>query len=120
MEADNGRSALTVMQTTPPDLILLDLMMPEMDGFEFVTELRLNPEWHTIPIVVVTAKDLTLDERRLLNGYVERILQKGAYDRGDLLQQVSTLVKSYIVPPEIGKNEVTMPAPGTASEGKPL
>ena len=59
-----------------PSLILLDLMMPEMDGFEFAAEVRRHPEWRSIPIVVVTAQDLSAEERRRLNGYVETILQK--------------------------------------------
>jgi CheY-like chemotaxis protein len=78
-------------------LILLDLMMPEMDGFEFVAELRQHEEWHTIPIVIVTAKDLTPEDRLRLNGSVERILQKGAYCREELLQEVRDLVRSVSV-----------------------
>ena len=61
-----------------PDLILLDLMMPEMDGFEFVAELRRNEAWRSIPVVVVTAKDLTREDRERLDGYVRKIFQKGA------------------------------------------
>jgi CheY-like chemotaxis protein len=80
-----------------PVLILLDLMMPEMDGFEFVTELRQHEEWQTIPIVIVTAKDLTPEDRLRLNGSVERILQKGAYRREELLQEVRDLVRSASV-----------------------
>ena len=65
-------------------MILLDLMMPEMDGFEFVAELRRETRrGATFPIVVVTAKDLTAEDQRRLNGYVERILQKGALQPRD-------------------------------------
>ena len=76
-EAENGRVALECMERERPSLILLDLMMPEMDGFEFAAEVRQHPEWRSIPIVVLTANDLSAEERRRLNGYVETILQKG-------------------------------------------
>ena len=75
-EAENGRVALECMERERPSLILLDLMMPEMDGFEFAARVRRHPEWRSIPIVVVTAHDLSGEERRRLNGYVETILQK--------------------------------------------
>jgi CheY-like chemotaxis protein len=96
-EAKNGRVALERIAEHRPVLILLDLMMPEMDGFEFVTELRQHEEWQTIPIVIVTAKDLTPEDRLRLNGSVERILQKGAYRREELLQEVRDLVRSASV-----------------------
>jgi CheY-like chemotaxis protein len=96
-EAKNGRVALERIAEHRPVLILLDLMMPEMDGFEFVAELRQHEEWHTIPIVILTAKDLTPEDRLRLNGSVERILQKGAYRREELLQEVRALVRSASV-----------------------
>jgi CheY-like chemotaxis protein len=75
-----------------PDLILLDLLMPEMDGFEFIAELRTHEECRAIPIVVITAKDLTEEDRQRLDGYVKRILQKGAYNHEALLREVHELV----------------------------
>ena len=84
------------VREAPPGLILLDLMMPEMDGFEFVDEFRRHEGWRTIPIVVVTAKDLSPAERQRLNGYVERILQKGAYSRDALLAEVRELVATCV------------------------
>jgi CheY-like chemotaxis protein len=95
-EAENGRFALESVTAKPPDLIVLDLMMPEMDGFQFITELRQHVAWQSIPIVVVTAKELTLAERQQLNGFVERILQKGSYDKGNLLRQICELVRACI------------------------
>ena len=92
-EAENGRVALARMAERLPDLILLDLMMPEMDGFQFVDQLRLNQAWRSIPVIVVTAKDLTEEDRRRLNGYVESILQKGAYEPEELLREVCDSVK---------------------------
>ena len=90
--AENGRAGLAQVANNPPGLILLDLMMPEMDGFQFVLELEKHQEWRTIPILVVTAKDLTLEDRRRLNGHVEKIMQQGAYRREDLLKNVRELV----------------------------
>ena len=67
--------------------------MPEMDGFEVVEEVRRNPDWQSIAIVVLTAKELTDEDRKRLSGSVQRILQKGAFKRDDLLAEVSRLVK---------------------------
>ncbi len=66
--------------------------MPEMDGFEFVERVRQHREWRSIPIVVLTAKDLSAQERRQLNGWVETILQKASGSREALLNQVRDLV----------------------------
>jgi signal transduction histidine kinase/CheY-like chemotaxis protein len=95
-EAGNGREALQLMSEKTPDLILLDLMMPYMDGFEFVEILRKEERWRNIPVVVVTAKDLDTDEQRRLNGDVEQVLQKGAYQRDDLLKEVQALVLARV------------------------
>ncbi len=75
-----------------PALILLDLMMPTMDGFEFLVELRRVEAWQSIPVVVLTSKDLTPGERDMLRGTVERVLQKGAYSRHALLKEVRKIV----------------------------
>ncbi|MBA2271738.1 MAG: response regulator [Chthoniobacterales bacterium] len=91
-EAKNGKVALQKMEEERPTLILLDLMMPEMDGFEFADCVRQHPEWRSIPIVVLTAKDLTADDRRRLDGSVETILQKRSDSREALLTQVRDLV----------------------------
>jgi PAS domain S-box-containing protein len=92
VEAENGRVALDRVRDEKPGLILLDLMMPETDGFEFIDEFRRHDAWRGIPIVVVTAKDLSVEDRRRLNGYVERVLQKGALSREALLRDVRDLV----------------------------
>ena len=96
VEAENGRAALERLRDVSPSVVLLDLMMPEMDGFEFITELRRHAAWRAIPIVVVTAKDLTADDRERLNGYVHNILQKGAYSREQLLAEVRELVATSV------------------------
>jgi PAS domain S-box-containing protein len=95
-EAENGRVALERLAPATPDLILLDLMMPEMDGFEFLQALRQREAWRAIPVVVLTAKDLTAEDRRRLNGLVARIVQKGGSSREDLLHQVRDLVAARV------------------------
>ena len=95
-EANNGRVALERIAEDQPDLILLDLMMPEMDGFEFITELRREEKWRSIPVVVVTAKDVTNEERLRLNSCVENIIQKESYSREELLAEVHNLVATYV------------------------
>lgn len=98
VEANNGREALDLMAQRRPSLILLDLMMPEVDGMEFLDELQHHPEWSNIPVVVITAKELTEVERMFLNGSmllsgcVKRVLQKGSFNREELLSEVRQLV----------------------------
>jgi signal transduction histidine kinase/CheY-like chemotaxis protein len=85
-EAANGRLALDQLAKDQPSAIILDLMMPEMDGFTFLDEMRRKPEWRAIPIVVITAKDLTAEDRKRLNGGVEQIIAKTGQD--DMLNEV--------------------------------
>jgi PAS domain S-box-containing protein len=96
VEADNGETALGRISERRPDVILLDLMMPRMDGFELIGALRSTTLWRTIPIVVLTAMDLTAADRLRLNGYVERVLQKGAYHHDELLGDVRDLVLRFV------------------------
>ncbi|MRR29472.1 response regulator [bacterium] len=84
-EAENGRKALERLESRVPGLILLDLMMPEMDGFEFMHELRKRPDCTRVPVVIVTAKDLTEEDRRRLTGGITRILHKGAFSTEELV-----------------------------------
>ncbi|HEX6641400.1 MAG TPA: response regulator [Thermoanaerobaculia bacterium] len=91
-EAANGIEALRSMELERPSLIFLDLMMPEMDGFAFAAEVRRHAQWHSIPIVVLTSRDLSNDDRHRLNGNVEGILRKNAGSRESLLGQVRDLV----------------------------
>jgi CheY-like chemotaxis protein len=90
-EAENGRAALERLTAIAPTVILLDLMMPEMDGFTFLTELHKRAEWRSIPVIVTSAKTLTPEERLRLNGAVATILQKGSYTCDTLLHQVRAL-----------------------------
>jgi signal transduction histidine kinase/CheY-like chemotaxis protein len=92
VEADNGRAGLDRLRETVPGVVLLDLMMPEMDGFDFVAAVRAEAAWRSVPIVVITAKDLSPEDHERLNGYVARVLQKGALSREALLGEVRDLV----------------------------
>jgi CheY-like chemotaxis protein len=93
-EAENGQVAVESLAATLPDVIILDLMMPKMDGFEFLDELRSQPTWQDIPVVIITAKDLTQEDRDRLNGGVERIIQKS--DRDEMLRQLSREVAKCV------------------------
>ena len=90
IEAENGRVALERLDEATPTLILLDLMMPEMDGFEFLDALRSRDGARAIPVVVMTAKELTDEDRSRLNGGVERVLAKGTELRGELVASLRT------------------------------
>lgn len=91
-EAENGRVAITKLKDLHPQIILLDLMMPELGGFGFLSEFRKMPDRQSIPIVVLTSADLTAEERMQLNYSVDRVLQKGAYTPDELLAHIRTLV----------------------------
>jgi PAS domain S-box-containing protein len=91
-ESANGRMALEQLAVQKPELILLDLLMPEMDGFELLGELQKHDEWRSIPVVVLTSKDLSEVEHSRLAGRVERVLQKGDYGRETLIREVRRVV----------------------------
>jgi signal transduction histidine kinase/CheY-like chemotaxis protein len=93
-EAENGEVAIEAISAARPDVIILDLMMPTMDGFEFLDELRGRLDWQSIPIVVITAKDLTDEDRARLNGGVERIIQKS--DRDEMLRQLTREISKCV------------------------
>ncbi len=92
--AENGLIALEHLKQNLPALILLDLMMPEMDGFEFVSILRQEPSYADIPVVVLTAKDITTEDRQRLHSGVETIFQKGAYSQEKLLTEIEQVLIS--------------------------
>ncbi len=99
VEAENGRVGLERVAERQPSLIVLDLMMPEVDGFAFINELREREGGCDIPIVVLTAKELTELERQRLHGCVERVLQKGAHPREALVAEVRRLRGRGAPPP---------------------
>ncbi len=91
-EAENGRVGLERLRDHAPEIVLLDLMMPEMDGFAFLEELRAEPARATLSVIVITAKVLTEEDRRRLNGGVEAIVQKGGRGCEELLSEIRELV----------------------------
>ncbi len=93
-EAGNGEDALKLIEQNKPSIVFLDLMMPVMDGFEFTDRVRLNPEWRSIPIVVVTAHELTASERRRLKGNVEAVIEKSAFTPQELLNEVRDALRN--------------------------
>jgi PAS domain S-box-containing protein len=93
--AENGLEALERMRENVPDLILLDLMMPEMDGFQFVNHIKDEESWRSVPVIVVTAKEITVEDRERLDGFVKTILPKGGYSRDEMLQRVHDLVLQF-------------------------
>jgi len=95
-EAENGQAALALLESGLPGVILLDLMMPVLDGFGVVSALREKEAWHGIPVVIITAKELTAEERAWLNGSVVRVLEKRALGEDALLEQVRELVAASI------------------------
>lgn len=106
--AENGKVALKIMEENQPELILLDLMMPEMDGFEFITHLRQHQEWKDIPVIVLTAKDVSSEDRLRLQGCVNNIFQKGAYSRDELLTDLRRLLVNTISKQSIRKSTNTI------------
>jgi len=92
-EAVNGRVGLECLAAGVPDLILLDLMMPEMDGFTFMQQLRLRPDARLVPVLVITAKDITAEDRQRLSGQAAKILQKGTTSREELVKEIRALVR---------------------------
>jgi signal transduction histidine kinase/DNA-binding response OmpR family regulator len=95
-EAENGRVALNRLSGGMPDMIFLDLTMPEMDGFEFLTEMRKNEKWRSIPVIVVTAMELSQDQRKQLNGQVQSVLQKGVLQGDRLFAEIRGMVAGYV------------------------
>jgi threonine synthase len=87
-EARNGRLGLEMVRRAPPDLILLDMMMPELDGFGVLDGLKEDERLKDVPVIVVTAKDLTTAEKRRLSGRTKGLLQKGTFLSTDLLDDV--------------------------------
>jgi CheY-like chemotaxis protein len=90
-EAENGREALKRMQENKPDVILLDLMMPEMDGFAVVAALQKEAGWRDIPVIVITSLDLDAKDRARLNSGVQSVLVKERFKPVDLVERIRRL-----------------------------
>jgi signal transduction histidine kinase/CheY-like chemotaxis protein len=93
IEADNGRVGLDKLAESAPQLVLLDLVMPELDGFGFLDEVRRTGIGMDVPIIVVTAMELTREVRDRLTGGIEAILQKGAYSLEEIEREVLAVLK---------------------------
>lgn len=92
-EAASGHRAIDLARKELPDLIILDLMMPELDGFEVLDSLKNNAQTAPIPVIVVTAKELTPEEKRRLSGQIHSLMQKGEFMNDELLEEVRSLIK---------------------------
>ena len=91
-EARNGLRALERLAEATPDAILLDLVMPEMDGFEFLAQLRRHPDWREIPVIVVTAKTLTAEDHRHLKGSIESLVRKDGNEFDTILARLKEML----------------------------
>jgi threonine synthase len=92
-EANSSKDGLDLVRQRQPDVVLLDLMMPELDGFGVMDALKADPRTARIPIVIVSAKSLEPDERRRLDAYAESVWQKGSFSAKDLVTHVADLVE---------------------------
>jgi signal transduction histidine kinase/CheY-like chemotaxis protein len=101
IEADNGRVALDRLSECIADVILLDLMMPEMDGFQFVAEMQKHPMWIQIPIIVVTARDLTVEDHARLNSGIEVVLRKESFRPTTLIESIRRVVTQSRLPQKV-------------------
>jgi threonine synthase len=91
-EAEDGKQALKLITKEQPDLIILDLMMPEMDGFAVLDALKARPETANIPVIVATAKELTAEEKDRLKGQIQSLMQKGDFLSDEFLEEVKSLI----------------------------
>jgi threonine synthase len=92
-EATNGREAIDLANKELPDLIILDLMMPEVDGFAVLDDLRSKPETANIPVIVATAKELTVEEKSRLQGQIQSLMMKGDFLNDEFLEEVRALIR---------------------------
>lgn len=95
-EAANGAECLDALQRAHPAVVLLDLMMPGMDGFEVLETMRRHEQWSDIPVIVITAKDLTREERAWLRGCAEKIVQKSACNRVELVRVIEGMIERRV------------------------
>jgi PAS domain S-box-containing protein len=105
-EACNSLTALEQLNQHLPHLILMDLVLPEMDGLELISQIKQQSQWRQIPILVITAADLKPEERSQLTGYVEQVLQKGSYQPDELLLDIRELVNARLKTPSTDSLDV--------------
>jgi DNA-binding response OmpR family regulator len=97
---EDAESGLALLAEQEPALILLDLILPGLDGFQFIEAVHENERWRNIPIVVVTAKDLSPQEHEFLNQSAQKIMKKGVYNRDDLLDIVRATMRRRVLDEE--------------------
>ena len=112
VEAENGSTALDALRRSPPALILLDLMMPEVDGFEFIERMRRESSWRRIPVIVLTAKDISEEERARLKGRVVKVMRKLGPPGDEVLAEVRRALGN-------GGDDGTLPDPTPFAGGGP-
>jgi len=88
LKAYDGKEAVRIVSTEEPDLVILDLLMPKMSGVEVVYSLRTDQEFKELPIIVLTAKEITEQDRGMLNGQIQSLMRKGTFSRRDLIREV--------------------------------
>ena len=94
LSAHEGAAGIKLARTRKPDLIILDLMMPDVDGFEVVSKLREDPAGSQIPILIYTAKNITSEDRERLQGNIQTIIQKGDFGKDRFLEMINNLQTS--------------------------
>ena len=92
-EAEHGKDAIKCINEEKPELILLDLLMPVMDGFELLKILKADDAWKNIPVIVITSKDLSEEDYAFLTENVDRVIQKGKYTRKELILRINEAIK---------------------------
>ena len=107
--AENGAACLELITKQVPDVLVLDLMMPELDGFAVLERIRSNPATRDLPVIVVTAKDLTEEDRKKLRGIVFSVLEKSAVTSETLLAEIKRVLMDLEGLPK--HPEVKKPAP---------
>jgi CheY-like chemotaxis protein len=88
-EASGGQEGIELVSQVDPHIIVLDLLMPDVDGFAVLEQVKSNPDTRSIPIVVVTAKDLTDEDHKQLNSRIATLIQKGVLNKEELLEDVA-------------------------------
>lgn len=91
-EAHTGKEGVALIRSTRPDVVLLDMMMPDMDGFAVLDRLKADEELKDIPVIVITAKELTPKDQKRLQGQIEMLMQKGSFMDDELLEGINALL----------------------------
>ncbi|GAP14910.1 histidine kinase [Longilinea arvoryzae] len=98
--AEGGKSGLELINAKAPDAILLDLFMPDLDGFTVLEQLRTNPKWDSIPVIILTGADLTAEQHKQLNEFGKDLLSKSSLKKNDLLTLLEEALRRLHLPKE--------------------